>query len=370
MIPLVKTYMAPPNEMMPAIEKVLYSGYTAVGESTGEFEKKFSEYIGNPWVVAVNSGTAALHIALDLIGVDSGDEVISTPMTAEPTNTVILNAGGTVVWGDVDEKTGLLNPEDVEKKITDKTKAIILVHYAGMVCDMDKFLKISKKYGIPIIEDCAHALGGCYNDKSVGAYSDFGCYSFQSIKHMTTVDGGALVIGSNGTISGNQEALVDEALRLRFFGLNKKVSRLDNNIKHAGFKYGMNNLNATIGIIQLEHVNEIIDAHISNGKYFDENLKGIDGVELISYSSNTQPSYWLYTLMVDDREGFIKMLQDKGVTASILHHRNDTHECFVGSKCFLPGMEKWYRRFVHIPCGWWIGREEREKIVEYIKEGW
>lgn len=158
MLPLVKTYIAPREEMMPAIEEILYSGYIATGEAVERFEREFGAYIANNRVVAVNSGTAALHIALALLDVGPGDEIISTAMTAEPTNTVILNAGGKVVWADVDVRTGLLDPESVRSRITERTKAIMLVHYAGMVCDMDAFNRISREYHLPIIEDTAHAL--------------------------------------------------------------------------------------------------------------------------------------------------------------------------------------------------------------------
>ena len=127
MIPLVKTYLAPKNEMMSAIEDILYSGYIAVGDSVNEFEVQFGNYIGNKNVVALNSGTAALHIALELIGIKAGDEVISTPMTSEATNTTIAITGAKIVWADVDPATGLLDPVSVESRITDKTKAIMVV---------------------------------------------------------------------------------------------------------------------------------------------------------------------------------------------------------------------------------------------------
>ena len=137
MIPLVKPYIADKAKMMPAIENILYSGYIAEGEAVYDFERKFGEYIGNPNVLMLGSGTAALHIALLLLDIGAGDEVISTAMTAEPTNTTIALTGAKVVWADVDENTGLLDPQSVRSKITDKTKAIMLVHYAGMVCNMD-----------------------------------------------------------------------------------------------------------------------------------------------------------------------------------------------------------------------------------------
>lgn len=362
MIPLVKPYIAPAEEMMPAIQKILYSGYIAESEPVWDFQKQFGEFVGNPNVLMVSSGTAALHIALMVLNIGPGDEVISTPMTSEPTNTTIVLTGSKIVWGDVDPATGLLDPKSVREKITEKTKAIMLVHYAGMVCDMNEFNKISEEYQIPIIEDAAHALGSKYNGKIVGSNSRFTCYSFQAIKQMTTVDGGA--------ISFTNEADISPARKLRWFGLDKTVSRLENDITRAGYKYGMNNVTATIGNVQLQHTPDILNRYISNGKYFDNALNGVNGVTTVPYYENTEPSYWLYTMQVDDRDDFCKMMEANGITATPLHHRSDTHSVFSESKCELPNMEQWYSRFVHIPCGWWVDDELRGKIVETIKKGW
>ncbi len=362
MIPLVKPYIAPKEEMMTAIENILYSGYIAEGEAVYKFESEFADYIQNPNVISLNSGTAALHIALLMIGVKEGDEVISTALTAEPTNTTIALTGAKIVWADVDENTGLLDPKSVIEKITEKTRAIMLVHYAGMVCDMVGFNKISKDFNIPVIEDTAHALGSRYNGKPVGSNSKYTCFSFQAIKHMTTVDGGAL------TLRDVEDC--EAARRLRWFGLDKKTPRLYNNITRAGYKYGMNNVNATIGSVQLSHMDDVIGRHIDNGKFYDEALKGVDGVSLLSYYSNTEPSYWLYTMKVENRDDFVKMMADKGVLASELHLRSDRHSVFVESKCELPVLDKFYKEFIHIPCGWWVSDEERFNIVEAIKLGW
>ena len=362
MIPLVKPYIAPWEKMMPAIKKTLYSGYIAEGEAVYKFEENFGKFIDNKNILSFQSGTAALHIALLLLNVGPGDEVISTPMTAEPTNTTIAITGAKVVWADVDAATGLLDPEEVRKKITDRTKAIMLVHYAGMVCNMDEFNKLSKETGIPIIEDAAHALGSKYNGKYIGSNSFFTCFSFQAIKHMTTVDGGAIAFRDSENMM--------EARKLRWFGLDKKVSRLENDIKRAGYKYGMNNVTATIGLVQLDYEKKILDAYIENGKWYDKALKGIPGLTQVPYYDHTEPSYWLYTVKVKDRDNFIKMMESNGVTASPLHHRSDTHSVFSESKFELPQLDEWYHSFVHIPCGWWVNMEERDKIVKAIKKGW
>ena len=185
------------------------------------------------------------------------DEVISTAMTSEPTNTIIYATGAKIVWADVNPKTGLLDPKSVESKITDRTKAIVLVHYAGMVCDMAEFNKLSLKYNIPIIEDCAHALGSYYDNKAIGNNSQYSCFSFQAIKHMTTIDGGMICL--------KKEEEIETAKKLRFFGLSKNVSRLENDITRVGYKYGMNNVTAAIGLIQLKHIEDVLRKHIENG---------------------------------------------------------------------------------------------------------
>ena len=179
---------------------------------------------------------------------------------------------------------------------------------------------------------------------------------------MTTVDGGFLCVKS--------EEDLNRARRLRWFGLDKKRSRLENDITEVGYKYSMNNVNATIGLVQMRYVNEIVGKYIDNGKFYDNVLGRVDGVTMVDYSPNTEASYWLYTMRVERREEFMRMMESEGIMASPLHHRSDTHSIFKESQRELPNMDKWYDSFVHIPCGWWVSVEERERIVETIKKGW
>lgn len=364
MIPLVKPFIAPREELMPEIERVLYSGYIASGREVVKFEDLLKTALDNKKCLALNSGSAALHIAFVLLGLGVGDEVISTAMTAEPTNTTIAQTGAKIVWGDIDPRTGLLDPDSVESKITTKTKAIVLVHYAGMVCDMKEFDRISKKYQIPIIEDAAHALGSGFGNSITGScdYSAFTCFSFQAIKHFTTVDGGAITMKSQDNC--------EEAARLRWFGLDKAKSRLENDITRIGYKYAMNNVNAVIGSVQGKYINQILCRSIANGQYYDKAFSSLPGITVPLYTKESKPSYWLYTLLVEDRENFIRLLKTGDVEASPLHHRNDTHSVFSASRCDLPGLDAFYSSFVHIPCGWWVDDASREKIVSLIKSGW
>lgn len=362
MIPLIKTLIPPRERLMPRLEQVLYSGYIAQGDVVDEFEHSFSDYIGAKNCLSVNSGSSALHVALILAGVKAGDEVISTPITAEPTNTVIAQTGAKIVWADVDLNTGNIDPDDVEKKITSNTKAIMVVDYAGMPVNIRRFQEIEEKYGVPVIEDAAHALGATYQGKKLGNHFRYTTFSLQAIKHLTTVDGGMVCIKDNKEF--------EKAKLIRWFGITKGVSRLDNDIKIQGYKYHMNNVNATIGLVQLENISNVIERYVSNGLYYDKALKGVKDVMLMQYYPDTQPSYWLYTMKVDRRDDFIDMMRSNGVVASELHKRNDLHSIFSASKISLPETDKFEKEWVHIPCGWWVGNDERKKIVKLIKGGW
>jgi dTDP-4-amino-4,6-dideoxygalactose transaminase len=362
MLPLIKTYIPPREILMPKIEEVLYSGYIAQGEVVENFERKFEEFIGSGYTLSLNSGTAALHIALILAGVKEGDEVISTAMTAEPTNVAIKMVGAKVRWADVDYETGNIAPKSIENSINEKTKAIIVVDYAGTPVDVKRIQEISKKYNIPVIEDAAHALGTTYNGKKTGNHFPFTVFSFQAIKHLTTIDGGALQI--------QDKELYERGKLIRWFGLDKKLTRLENDIQIQGYKYHMNNVNATIGLVQLETIEELLQQYQTIGKYLDLKLKGLPGLETVVQYPNSESSYWLYTLKVDRRDDFIKMMEDNGFMASEIHKRNDLHTYLNDYPAEMPNLDRFYSRLVHIPCGWWVTLEDCDKMIELIKKGW
>jgi len=362
MLPLIKTYIPPREILMPKIEEVLYSGYIAQGEVVENFERKFEEFIGSGHTLSLNSGTAALHIALILAGVKEGDEVISTPMTAEPTNVAIKMVGAKVRWADVDYETGNISSKAIENAINEKTKAIIVVDYAGNSVDVKSIQEISLKFNIPVIEDAAHALGTTYNGIKTGNHFPFTVFSFQAIKHLTTIDGGALQL--------QDIELYEKGKLIRWFGLDKKLSRLDNDIQLQGFKYHMNNVNAIIGLVQLEKIEELLQKYTTIGKYLDLKLKGVSGLETVIHYPNSESSYWLYTLKVDRRDDFIKMMAANGFMASEIHKRNDLHAYLNDYSTEMPNLDRFYSRLVHIPCGWWVTLEDCDKMIDAIKKGW
>ena len=361
MIPLVKVAMPEKSHLMPLLEQALYSGMIAEGEAVYTFEKAFAETFGLETVLAVSSGTAALHAALTLAGVGPGDEVISTPMTAEPTNTSVLYCGATVVWADVDPISGNMDPESVAAKISRKTKAILCVHYAGYPVRLRELRQIADRHGIPLIEDCAHALGAKYEGRSVGLIGDYGIFSFQAIKHMTTVDGGMLTI--------SDPSKLDAAKRFRWFGMLKGVPRTEVDISSVGYKYNMNNVTATSGLAQLVRIQSLLQRHVENGRFFDSCFSQMGSLDFARCDERAESSYWLYTLLSDHNLDIEKLLTANGVSASKLHRPNNLHSIFKSSAAALPGLDEFYRRLLHIPCGWWVDESQRQHIVDLIRRG-
>lgn len=361
MIPLVKVAMPPRDRLMPLLEEVLYSGMIAEGDYVYRFETEFARIFRLPLALAMSSGTGALHVALLLAGVESGDEVVTTSMTAEPTNTVILQCGAIPVFADVDCETGNLLPEAVSQRVTSRTKAIVVVHYAGFPADLRALRAIADQHGIVLIEDAAHSLGASYAGQGIGTIGDYAIFSLQAIKHMTTVDGGMLTM--------RNPAQAAQARKLRWFGMAKGVPRTEVDITRAGYKYNMNNVTAAIGLAQLEFIQTRIDRHIENGRYLDCEVAKIPGLSVTRVDPGCEPSYWLYTVLSEDSNAVERCLTGAGISASKLHRPNHYHSVFEAMRRPLPGLDTYYRRLTHVPCGWWVSDADRDQIVEALKQG-
>ena len=354
--------MAPPERLLPALRGVLYSGRISEGEQVESFEREFAAFIGYPHVMSFYSGTAALHTALILAGVGPGDEVVSTAMTAEPTNLAILYAGGSVVWADIDPTNGNIDPASIEAKLTSRTRAIMVVHYGGIPASIQRIRTIGARHGVCVVEDAAHALGARYAGLPIGRHSEYVMFSFQAIKHLTTVDGGMLACANPDDISRGR--------RIRWFGIDRNAPRTEVDVKEIGFKYHMNNVNAAIGSVQLAHISPVIDRHIENGRFFDHALANIPGLETPRWDTQAEPSYWFYTVLAERRDDLSRRLTERGIGNSLAHRRNDLHAVFATSRSELPGLDRFYARMLHIPCGWWVSDEDREYIAATIKAGW
>ena len=243
------------REEVKEVKKVLESGWLTTGLVTKDFENKFRKYKNAKYALALNSCTAALHLSLKLLNLKKGDEVITSALTFASTVNSIINSGATPVLADVEYETQNIDPIQIEKKINKKTKAILIVHFAGRVCEMNKIMKISKKYNLPIIEDCAHAIESKYNNKHVGTFGTFGCFSFYATKNLS--------IGEGGMLLTNSKKLYERARILSLHGMDKaawnrygKSGYRHYDVSEIGYKYNLMDLLSAIGIVQLKRLNQ------------------------------------------------------------------------------------------------------------------
>lgn len=353
-----------PESVLGPLKEVLLSGYIGQGPKVEEFERALVPWMGSPNVLTVNTGTSALRLAMRLAGVGPGTEAISSPATCVASNSVILEQYADIVWGDVDPWTGSIDPVDVERKITQKTKAVVAIHWGGYPCDLDELVKVCKKYGVALIQDAAHAFGAMYRNRPISALSCFSCYSLQAIKHLTTIEGGILVCP---TADGYREGKL-----LRWYGIDRDTSRADlrceEDIKSCGFKYNFNDVGAAIGLEQLKYVQGVLDRHRANADFYSKKLMGLKRVKLLRYAPDRLSSYWLFTVRVDDRDSFQGHMAKNGIMVSQVHVRNDIHTAFRPFRRNLPGVDEFCAQQVSIPVGWWVTDEDREKIVKAILE--
>jgi len=348
--------------------EVLKSGWLSEGRMVKQFEDKLAEKCGISHPVAVNSGTAALHLALIVAGVNAGDEVILPAQTFVATGTVILMQGAIPVFADIDSKTGNISPGSIQKKITEKTKAIIPVHWGGYPCDMDEINSIAKEKNLMVIEDGAHALGAFYKKKPIGSISKLTAFSFQAIKLLTTGDGGAL--------SCLEEKDASRVKVLRWFGIdraNSKPSVLgerEYDISEYGYKYHLNDLAAAIGIGNLETLHEDLARRREIAYCYRDALKKIPGLKLLDYKNDRMSSYWLFTILVEKRKRFILSLKGDGIPSSVVHLRIDKNSIFGEPTSDLPGQEAFDRMQVSLPIHGRLTDEDLERVIKSVKTGW
>jgi dTDP-4-amino-4,6-dideoxygalactose transaminase len=246
------------------------------------------------------------------------------------------------------------------------------VHWGGYPVDLDKIRKIQAKayqtYGFRplVIQDCAHAIGSTYKGKHLADTGDICTFSFQAIKHMTCGDGGALVVP--------YKELYDRAKLTRWYGIdresNRKDFRCETDIKEFGFKFHMNDISATIGLSNLPFLRTVLDTHRTNANLYNEKLKNIPGLTLLENKSDRESSYWIYTIKVQNREGFMKKMSEAGIQVSRVHERNDKHTCVNEFKSILPNLDQVVNEMICIPVGWWVTKENAEFIIDTIKKGW
>ena len=325
MIPLFSTYMSP--KAGDAVKAVVDSGWVGQGKKVKEFEDLLSSDFGISHPVALNSCTSALHLALILSGVKEGDEVILPAQTFIATGLAILMCKAKPVFVNSSSYDGTIDTHEIRNAITDKTKAIICVHWGGYPCDLNEINSIAQDHKISVIEDAAHAFGATYMDKPIGSISRFTCFSFQAIKHLSTGDGGVLAC------KYSQDA--QKARQLRWFGIDKDTDLPDETgervycLEQVGYKYHMNDIAATIGIENLkvfpqtlERIKQIVN------RYKSELPSSYKVFEFLDYKEDRESSYWFFPLFANNQIKFIQYLKDMGIESSIVHKSIHMHPIF------------------------------------------
>jgi dTDP-4-amino-4,6-dideoxygalactose transaminase len=239
-----------------------------------------------------------------------------------------------------------------------------MIHWGGNPCLINEINAIAKEHGIKTIEDAAHAFGGKYDGNTMGSTpSDFTCFSFQAIKHITSIDGGLLTCKS--------EEDYERAKLLRWFGIDREPKtkeaidlRCEIDVPESGYKFHMNNISAIVGLENLKHADEIIQKHRDNALFYNEAFKD---TKVKTPIENGQSSYWLYTMHVQNRDEVMSKLKENGIASSKVHARNDTHSMFKDfHEPNLPGVKEFNRTHLCIPTGWWVTKEDREKIADIV----
>lgn len=369
MIKLFKPFI-PPTVDEPLLE-TLHSGMITQGEKVEEFEGKLKEAIHNRWVLSLNSGTAALHLALRLADVGPGDEVISTPMTCIATNVPIAWERARIVWADVDPVTGLIDPDDIERKITKKTKAVVTVDWSGMPVDYDRISQICHgSRSLWFISDAAHSLGAEYRGLPVGnaTLADMTAFSFQAIKTITAVDGGAL------SFAGPRQ--YDRGKKLRWFGVdreNKVQFRGQIDVPEVGLKMHMNDVNATIGIESLKFLSANVRMQRVNAGMYINNLHPYYFTSPYWNKDGTKSACWLMVVLLPnttERAEFVEYMRREGVEVSQVHWRNDKHSAFVDflPEESLPGLDTYSDRMICIPVHNQLNRRDVNEVIEIMND--
>ena len=375
MIPLFKVFTA--DTVMPELAKVFASGMIGQDKKNEEFEKVLRAYFNEAYINTVNSATSAEHLTYHLLkkyGLQAGDTVLTTALSCLATHTPMVAEGLKIQWVDIDPTNLNIDLDDLERKLSPNTKVITVVHWGGNPVDLTRLSKIKLKcqqmYGFypVIVEDCAHSLGAKFNNKLIGTHGNICTFSLQAIKLINSGDGGFV-------ISPGWEDFYRRGRIQRWFGLDRdnpeiKDMRCFLDCEQTGHKFHMNDINSTIGLENFKHVDRLLKAHQDNAAFYNKELANVSGVTLLERHPASDPSYWIYSMLVEDRDGFNAAMKAQGIATSMVHDRVDKHSCFKDNRSSLPSLDKTIGKVTNIPVGWWVTPEDREYIVQCIKAGW
>ncbi len=369
-IPLFDTFLDETEAA--AADEVIKSGWLSQGPKVAEFEQRFSEYVGAEYAVAVNSCTAALHLALVAAGVSDGDEVITTPLTFVATINSILYRRARPVFADIDPRTFNIDCDSIRKKVTARTRAIIPVHYAGLPADMEQINEIAEKHNLVVVEDAAHAVGAQYRGKMVGSLGDYVCFSFYANKNITTGEGGMITL--------DDEDKAGELRGLRSHGMTTSAFQRDRDyqwdyeISGIGYNYRMSEIEAAIGIAQMSKLGYIIERRNRNAGILSDRLGGRVQVGTQFVPPDVKSACYFYPIVTKgvSRDTILALLRKSGIMAAV-HYRPiylfRAHGNMLGlSEGHCPVCEDIYSRLISIPCHQGLDEDDMAYIANKVIE--
>lgn len=358
MIHLAYPYVT--DTMRQAAFDTLGSRFIGQGPKVDQFEREFQSVLKTDTPVAVGSGTDALHLAYLLAGIGEGDEVLVPNFTCTATNMPLLWLKAKLVFVDVDPGTLNISVDDIKKKITKDTKAIVTVDYAGQPCDYDKL----KEFGVTIIDDAAHAPGASYRGKAIGSIADYTTFSFQAIKHITTGDGGIVTV---------PKRQVHLAKLLRWFGIDRErklenMSHWQGDIEHVGYKYQMTDIAASLGIESLKLLNQQIKIRRLMVQKYRYGLKDLEEIRLLEDKPYCDSAYWLMTVLAEDRDNLRDFLIKREIESSPFHYRNDKYSIFSQYKNDCPNMDAVENKILCLPLHMKLELEDIDTVIQAIHD--
>lgn len=368
MIPVFKPSVG--EEELEAIREVFESGWLGLGPKTALFEERFKEYVGARYAIGFNSCTAALHLALKVLGIGEGDEVLVPSLTFVSSVHAVLYNHATPVFVDIEDKTLTMSIEDLRQKISPKTKAIIPVDYAGHPCDLDPILEIAKDKGIYVVEDAAHACGARYKGRRIGVISDLTCFSFHAVKNLTT--------GEGGMITTSSEEFDSRLRRLRWVGINKDTwSRSlpskrpsyawQYDVEELGFKYHMSDINAAIGLVQLKKLDLMNEKRHKIFQIYNRSLSDLKGVILPIEKDYTESAHHIYALRVERRDELISHLKENDIAPGVHYFPCHLHTFYKDFKAEVPVTERIWENLLSLPMYPDLSEDEIDRVIQGVR---
>lgn len=354
-----------------AVVDVLQSDFLTTGPQIAEFEQTVADYVGVKYAVAISNGTSALHAACFAAGIGPGDEVITTPLTFAASANCVLYCGGTPVFADVDPKTYNIDPEDIRRKITDRTKAIIAVHLAGQPCDMDAIHSIAREHGLIVIEDGAHALGSVYKGKKVGSLSDMTTFSFHPVKPITTGEGGMIV-------TDNEEFYKKMAL-FRSHGITRDASMMTRNDGpwfyqqfDLGYNYRITDIQCALGCSQMKKLDRFLARRKEIVARYNEAFAECDNIITPYQLSDTESGWHLYIVQVKncDRRQVFEAMREKGIGVNVHYIPVYMHPYYQEhgyENVHCANAEEIYSHIISLPLYPGLTSEQQDYVIDTLK---